>query len=57
MEASNQRFVVEKLGTATERASTKGDPEFTTDIVSATDVRSKSVNQGFHGCKGIFGTV
>ena len=41
VEASNQRFVVEKLGTATERASMKGDPEFTTDIVVDNIIKSR----------------
>ena len=57
VEAANQSLIVEVISLASKRAMTKGDAEFTTDIVSTTDVESKSVEQGFDSCKRIFRTV
>ena len=57
MEAANQSLIVEAINLVSERATTKGDAEFTTDIISTTDVGSKSIEQGFDGCKRIFRTV
>ena len=57
MEAANQSLIVEAISLVSERATMKGDAEFTTDIISTTDVGSKSIEQGFDGFKRIFRTV
>ena len=57
VEAANQSLIVEVISLVSERAMTKGDVEFTTDIVSTTNVGSKSIEQGFDSCKRIFRTV
>ena len=57
VEAANQSLIVEAISLVSERATMKGDAEFTTDIISTTDVGSKSIKQGFDGCKRIFRTV
>ena len=57
LEAANQSLIVEVISLVSKRATMKGDAEFTTDIISTTNVGSKSIEQGFDSCKRIFRTV
>ena len=50
VEAANQRPVSKFLGATSKRAACQRDPKFAANVVSAPNLRPKSIEQSFHGC-------